>query len=112
MTNHPLVTASRQARRSTTTQDADGERFAPQKQKTRHIQISFRIVIDDVDRSAIEERDAIVRQMARDITALKRSRIRYDRRDLFDFGWEWPTIQEYSRAAASEANHSGLSANE
>lgn len=104
MTTRTDSTDSIRQRRSALAQGPDEGPSARPKQKTRQIQLSFRIVIDDVDRAALVDGDAIVRQMARDIAALRRSRIRYDRRDLFDFGWEWPTIQEHSRAAANEAN--------
>ncbi len=75
-----------------------------EKTRSRSIQISFRLVIDDVDRSTIVEKTAIIRQMARDIQAVRKSRIRYDRHVLFDCGWDWPRLRAYWRQAADAAN--------
>ena len=44
---------SNQPQGSASTQDPVEGRQSRSKQKTRHIQLSFRIVIDDVNRSAI-----------------------------------------------------------
>lgn len=69
----------------------------------RKVQVVYSVLLDDVERKSLANAAAIIRQMARDMAAIRRSRIRYDRMALFDCGWTRDQIGAYSRAAAARA---------